>query len=96
MQKLTFNANELKLKSIAKVVVFDDLQHAIETKINKNIIYDSEISKINQKNSNLDLEIKNHSPISASLLIGSEGRNSNVASLSNISSRVNEVLIPIS
>ena len=36
--KLTFNANELKLKSIAKVVVFDDLQHAIETKINKNII----------------------------------------------------------
>jgi len=82
--KLTFNANELKLKSIAKVVVFDDLQHAIETKINKNIIYDSEISKINQKNSNLDLEIKNHSPISASLLIGSEGRNSNVASLSNI------------
>ena len=85
--KIYFSAEEVDQIALSYVVMFDALLKELQIKAHQGIQYESEITELSPLESSIDIKLNNNQTLSSQLLIGSDGRNSPVARLSNFVSR---------
>tara|TARA_B110000091_G_scaffold214535_1_gene268817 strand:- start:4891 stop:6042 length:1152 start_codon:yes stop_codon:yes gene_type:complete len=85
--KIYFSAEEVDEIALSYVVMFDALLKELQIKAHQGIQYESEITELYPLESSIDIKLNNNQTLSSQLLIGSDGRNSPVARLSNFVSR---------
>ena len=88
--RIQFTADEVNEKALSHVAMFDELLEKIQDKALNAIKYESEITSISKLDTLTKITLNNNSELQTSLLIGSDGRNSPVAKLSNFVSKTND------
>lgn len=88
--RIQFTADEVNEEALSHVAMFDDLLEKIQDKALNAIKYESEITSISKLDKLTKITLNNNSELQTSLLIGSDGRNSPVAKLSNFVSKTND------
>ena len=88
--RIQFNADEVNEEALSHVAMFDELLEKIQDKALNAIKYESEITSISKLDTLTKITLNNNSELQTSLLIGSDGRNSPVAKLSNFVSKTND------
>jgi len=85
--KIKFLAEEIGTDFLSYVTMFNALSDRMQEKAGESIMFSSEIKSISRSSESLDIALKNNEEIKGLLLIGSDGRMSPVAKLSNFISR---------
>ena len=88
--KIQFKAKEVNEEALSHVVMFNDLLEQIQEKAINAIQFESEITSISKLDTLTKISLNNNSELQTPLLIGSDGRNSPVAQLSNFVSKMND------
>ena len=88
--KIQFKAKEVNEEALSHVVMFNDLLEQIQEKAINAIQFESEITSISKLDTLTKISLNNNSKLQTPLLIGSDGRNSPVAQLSNFVSKMND------
>jgi 2-octaprenylphenol hydroxylase len=88
--RIQFTADEVNEEVLSHVAMFDELLEKIQDKALNAIKYESEITSISKLDTLTKITLNNNSELQTSLLIGSDGRNSPVAKLSNFVSKTND------
>lgn len=88
--RIQFTADEVNEEALSHVAMFDELLEKIQDKALNAIKYESEITSISKLDTLTKITLNNNSELQTSLLIGSDGRNSPVAKLSNFVSKTND------
>ena len=88
--RIQFTADEVNEEALSHVAMFDELLEKIQDKALNAIKYESEITSISKLDTLTKITLNNNSEHQTSLLIGSDGRNSPVAKLSNFVSKTND------
>ena len=88
--RIQFTADEVNEEALSHVAMFDELLEKIQDKALNAIKYESEITSISKLDKLTKITLNNNSELQTSLLIGSDGRNSPVAKLSNFVSKTND------
>ena len=88
--RIQFTADEVNEEALSHVAMFDELLEKIQYKALNAIKYESEITSISKLDTLTKITLNNNSELQTSLLIGSDGRNSPVAKLSNFVSKTND------
>ena len=88
--KIQFKAKEVNEEALSHVVMFNDLLEKIQEKAINAIQFESEITSISKLDTLTKISLNNNSELQTPLLIGSDGRNSPVAQLSNFVSKMND------
>ena len=88
--KIQFKAKEVNEEALSHVVMFNDLLEQIQEKAINAIQFESEITSISKLDTLTKISLNNNSELQTPLLIGSDGRNSPVAQLSNFISKMND------
>ncbi|MBL6903487.1 MAG: FAD-dependent monooxygenase [SAR86 cluster bacterium] len=88
--RIQFTADEVNEEALSHVAMFDELLEKIQDKALNAIKYESEITSISKLDTLTKITLNNNSELKTSLLIGSDGRNSPVAKLSNFVSKTND------
>ena len=88
--KIQFKAKEVNEEALSHVVMFYDLLEQIQDKAINAIQFESEITSISKLDTLTKISLNNNSELQTPLLIGSDGRNSPVAQLSNFISKMND------
>ena len=88
--KIQFKAKEVNEEALSHVVMFNDLLEQIQDKAINAIQFESEITSISKLDTLTKISLNNNSELQTPLLIGSDGRNSPVAQLSNFVSKMND------
>ena len=88
--RIQFTADEVNEEALSHVAMFDELLEKIQDKDLNAIKYESEITSISKLDTLTKITLNNNSELQTSLLIGSDGRNSPVAKLSNFVSKTND------
>ena len=88
--RIQFTADEVNEEALSHVAMFDELLEKIQDKALNAIKYESEITSISKLETLTKITLNNNSELQTSLLIGSDGRNSPVAKLSNFVSKTND------
>ena len=88
--RIQFTADEVNEEALSHVAMFDELLEKIQDKALNAIKYESEITCISKLDTLTKITLNNNSELQTSLLIGSDGRNSPVAKLSNFVSKTND------
>ena len=88
--KIQFKAKEVNEEALSHVVMFNDLLEQIQNKATNAIQFESEITSISKLDTLTKISLNNNSELQTPLLIGSDGRNSPVAQLSNFVSKMND------
>jgi 2-octaprenylphenol hydroxylase len=88
--RIQFTADEVNEEALSHVAMFDELLEKIQDKALNAINYESEITSISKLDTLTKITLNNNSELQTSLLIGSDGRNSPVAKLSNFVSKTND------
>ena len=88
--KIQFKAKEVNEEALSHVVMFNDLLEQIQDKAINAIQFESEITSISKLDTLTKISLNNNSELQTPLLIGSDGRNSPVAQLSNFISKMND------
>jgi 2-octaprenylphenol hydroxylase len=88
--RIQFTADEVNEEALSHVAMFDELLEKIQDKALNAIKYESEITYISKLDTLTKITLNNNSELQTSLLIGSDGRNSPVAKLSNFVSKTND------
>ena len=88
--KIQFKAKEVNEEVLSHVAMFNDLLEQIQDKASNAIQFESEITSISKLDTLTKISLNNNSELQTPLLIGSDGRNSPVAQLSNFISKMND------
>ena len=88
--KIQFKAKEVNEEALSHVIMFNDLLEQIQDKAINAIQFESEITSISKLDTLTKISLNNNSELQTPLLIGSDGRNSPVAQLSNFVSKMND------
>ena len=88
--KIQFKAKEVNEEALSHVIMFNDLLEQIQDKAINAIQFESEITSISKLDTLTKISLNNNSELQTPLLIGSDGRNSPVAQLSNFISKMND------
>ncbi|MDG1202795.1 MAG: FAD-dependent monooxygenase [SAR86 cluster bacterium] len=88
--RIQFTADEVNEEALSHVAMFDELLEKIQDKALNAIKYESKITSISKLDTLTKITLNNNSELQTSLLIGSDGRNSPVAKLSNFVSKTND------
>ena len=88
--KIQFKAKEVNEEALSHVIMFNDLLEQIQEKAINAIQFESEITSISKLDTLTKISLNNNSELQTPLLIGSDGRNSPVAQLSNFISKMND------
>ena len=88
--KIQFKAKEVNEEALSHVAMFNDLLEQIQDKASNAIQFESEITSISKLDTLTKISLNNNSELQTPLLIGSDGRNSPVAQLSNFISKMND------
>ena len=88
--KIQFKAKEVNEEALSHVIMFNDLLEQIQYKAINAIQFESEITSISKLDTLTKISLNNNSELQTPLLIGSDGRNSPVAQLSNFVSKMND------
>ena len=88
--KIQFKAKEINEEALSHVIMFNDLLEQIQNKAINAIQFESEITSISKLDTLTKISLNNNSELQTPLLIGSDGRNSPVAQLSNFISKMND------
>ena len=88
--RIQFTADEVNEEALSHVAMFDELLEKIQDKALNAIKYESEITSISKLDTLTKITLNNNSELQTLLLIGSDGRNSPVAKLSNFVSKTND------
>ena len=88
--KIQFKAKEVNEEALSHVAMFNDLLEQIQDKASNAIQFESEITSISKLNTLTKVSLNNNYELQTPLLIGSDGRNSPVAQLSNFISKMND------
>ena len=88
--KIQFKAKEVNEEALSHVAMFNDLLEQIQDKASNAIQFESEITSISKLDTLTKISLNNNSELQTPLLIGSDGRNSPVAQLSNFVSKMND------
>ena len=88
--KIQFKAKEVNEEALSHVAMFNDLLEQIQDKASNAIQFESEITSISKLNTLTKVSLNNNCELQTPLLIGSDGRNSPVAQLSNFISKMND------
>ena len=88
--KIQFKAKEVNEEALSHVAMFNDLLEQIQDKASNAIQFESEITSISKLDTLTKVSLDNNSELQTPLLIGSDGRNSPVAQLSNFISKMND------
>ena len=88
--KIQFKAKEVNEEALSHVAMFNDLLEQIQDKATNAIQFESEITSISKLDTLTKISLNNNSELQTPLLIGSDGRNSPVAQLSNFISKMND------
>ena len=88
--KIQFKAKEINEEALSHVIMFNDLLEQIQNKAINAIQFESEITSISKLDTLTKISLNNNSELQTPLLIGSDGRNSPVAQLSNFVSKMND------
>ena len=88
--KIQFKAKEVNEEALSHVAMFNDLLEQIQDKASNAIQFESEITSISKLDTLTKLSLNNNCELHTPLLIGSDGRNSPVAQLSNFISKMND------
>ena len=88
--KIQFKAKEINEEALSHVIMFNDLLEQIQNKATNAIQFESEITSISKLDTLTKISLNNNSELQTPLLIGSDGRNSPVAQLSNFVSKMND------
>ena len=88
--KIQFKAKEVNEEALSHVIMFNDLLEQIQEKAINAIQFESEITSISKLDTLTKISLNNNSELQTPLLIGSDGRNSPVAQLSNFVSKMND------
>ena len=87
--KIQFTANEVDEEALSHVAMFNELLEKIQDKASNAIQFESEIISVSKLDKLTKITLSNNCELQTSLLIGSDGRNSPVAQLSNFISKTN-------
>lgn len=88
--KIQFKAKEVNEEVLSHVAMFNDLLEQIQDKASNAIQFESEITSISKLDTLTKVSLNNNCELQTPLLIGSDGRNSPVAQLSNFISKMND------
>ena len=88
--KIQFKAKEVNEEALSHVAMFNDLLEQIQDKASNAIQFESEITSISKLDTLTKVSLNNNCELQTPLLIGSDGRNSPVAQLSNFISKMND------
>ena len=88
--KIQFKAKEVNEEALSHVAMFNDLLEQIQDKASNAIQFESEITSISKLDTLTKVSLNNNCELQTPLLIGSDGRNSPVAHLSNFISKMND------
>ena len=88
--KIQFKAKEVNEEVLSHVAMFNDLLEQIQDKASNAIQFESEITSISKLDTLTKVSLNNNCELQTPLLIGSDGRNSPVAQLSNFVSKMND------
>ena len=88
--KIQFTANEVDEEALSHVAMFSELLEKIQDKASNAIQFESEIISVSKLDKLTKITLSNNCELQTSLLIGSDGRNSPVAQLSNFISKTND------
>ena len=88
--KIQFKAKEVNEEALSHVIMFNDLLEQIQEKAINAIQFESEITSISKLDTLTKVSLNNNCELQTPLLIGSDGRNSPVAQLSNFISKMND------
>ena len=88
--KIQFKAKEVNEEALSHVAMFNDLLEQIQDKASNAIQFESEITSISKLDTLTKVSLNNNCELQTPLLIGSDGRNSPVAQLSNFVSKMND------
>ena len=83
--KITFSSDEIGYMALSSVVMFDELNIALQKDNIDNTLFNREIRSIelNKNSKKTDIVLSDSSKLSSEILIACDGRNSNVANLYN-------------
>lgn len=92
--QIQFLAKDVGAENLSYVTYFNELQQLISNPCKERTLFKNEIDSIQSLNteSNSDITLKDGTTIRASLIAGCDGRNSNVAKISSLTSNTDDYL----